>query len=327
MTQKIEISLKTIVFTVIFLVLLKILWMVKELLFALFLSFIFMSSLKPLVNFLEKRKIPRFLSILLLFVLIIFSTSILLTFIMPPLVQESFYFLKNLPLLIAKIFPSLSNYLSAESFAQFLPDLTQNFVKIARGVFSNFIFIVSVISFTFYFLLEEKFLKFFLAKFLEEKQSEKIIDVFNKEEQRMGSWVRGEIILMLVIGVMSYIGLSLLGIKYALPLAIIAGLLEVVPIIGPTISAVPAFFVAASMSWFMGFAVIALYFLIQQLENNLIVPFVMKKAVGLTPIITLIALTIGGKLGGVLGILLSVPLALFIETLLIEFSKIKKSKS
>ncbi len=115
-----------------------------------------------------------------------------------------------------------------------------------------------------------------------------------------------------------------MNIKYAAPLAIMAGLLEVVPIIGPTVATIPAFFVGASISWFTGLAVIALYFLIQQLENNLIVPLVMKKAVGLNPIITLIALIIGGKLGGLLGIILSVPTALFIETILVEFSRLKK---
>jgi predicted PurR-regulated permease PerM len=163
-----------------------------------------------------------------------------------------------------------------------------------------------------------------LEKFLEEEQVEQIINVSNRVENRMGAWLWGELILMTVIGVMSYIGLALLHMRYILPLAIIAGLLEIVPIIGPIISTIPAFFVAVSSSWFLGLSIIALYFLIQQLENHLIVPLVMKKAIGLNPIITLIALTIGGKLGGFLGILLSVPAALLLETLLIEITRGKR---
>lgn len=324
MAEKIEISWKTIVFTVVFLLMLKIFWIIRDLLFALFLAFIFTSALKPIVLVLERKKIPRFVSIIGLFIVMILLLSGFFTFVVPPLLQETFAFFKNLPLLITKTFPGLNDYLNLESITAFLPDLTTNFVKVISGLFSNLIFVVSTIVFTFYFLSEEKIIKNLLDRFLEEKYAEQVVTVFHKVEQRMGAWLWGELILMIVIGLLSYIGLVLLKVKYAFALAIIAGLFEVAPIIGPTISAVPAFFVASSTSWFIGFAVIALYFLIQQLENNLIVPFVMKRAVGIHPIITLIALTIGGKLGGFLGILLSVPIALFIETLIIELYKSRR---
>jgi predicted PurR-regulated permease PerM len=324
MNQKVEISSKTIVFTVFFLIFLKILWQIRELIFSLFLAFVFMSALKPLVKILEKRKIPRSLAVIFVFFISLLAFSFLGFFVLPPLLKESLLFLKNLPPLINNIFPILSFYLNTDSLTQFLPDLTQNFVKIISAFFSNFIFLVSIIFFTFYFLLEEDYLKKFLDKFLEEKQAGEINAVFDKAEQRMSAWVWGELILMIVVGTMSYIGLSLLHVRYALPLAIIAGLLEVVPVIGPTISTVPAFFVAVPTSWFLALSVIALYFLIQQLENNIIVPLVMKKTIGLNPIITLVALTIGGKVGGFFGMLLSIPLALLIETILIELTKIKK---
>jgi len=322
--QKVEISSKTIVFTVFFLIFLKILWQIRELIFALFLAFIFMSVLKPIVNFLEKKKLPRSLAVILVFLLTIFMVVFGGAFILPPLTKESLAFFKNSPQLIREIFPNLSLYINFESLSQFLPDLTQNFIRLITGIFSNFIFMISIIFFTFYFLLEEKFLKKFLDKFLEEEKSKKIVMIFARAEQRLGAWVWGELILMVVIGLMSYAGLTLLHVHYALPLAIVAGLLEVVPIIGPTLSTVPAFFVAASTSWFLGVAVIALYFLIQQLENNLIVPLVMKKAVGLNPIMTLIALTIGGKLAGFLGIFLAIPFALLLETILIELAQIRR---
>jgi len=325
MNQKTEISSKTIIFTVFFLIFLKAIWLIRELIYALFLAFIFMSALKPAVRFLEKNKFPRSLAVISVFLTAIFTIVFAGVFVIPPLVQESLIFFKNFPNLINNILPFFSFYFNLEPLTKFLPNLTENFIKIISSVFSNVIFLISTLLFTFYFLLEEKFLKIFLEKFLEEKQAQKIVDISTRIEKRMGAWVWGELVLMTVIGIMSYVGLSLLRVRYTLPLAIIAGILEIVPIIGPTISTVPAFFVAASSSWFLGLSVIALYFLIQQLENNLIVPVVMKKAVGLNPIITLIALTIGGKLGGVLGILLSVPAALLIETILVELAKIKQS--
>lgn len=324
MPQKIEISSRTIVFTVFFLLFLQMLWIVREVIYALFLAFIFMSALKPLVNRLEKSRIPRALAAFLVFMSALLSFIFILIFIFPPLIQESVLFLKNLPILIVDTFPFLSDYINAESLLRFLPDITQNFVRVVGGLFSNMIFLISIIFFTFYFLLEEKFLKNFLERFLDEDQSERIVAIAAKAEERMGAWVWGEILLMTVIGVMTYIGLVVVGIRFPLSLAFLAGLLEVIPIIGPTFAAIPAFFVAASTSFYMGGATLLLYFVIQQLENNLVVPVVMKKAVGLNPITTLIALSIGGKLGGLMGVILSVPAALFIETILVEVTKSKK---
>lgn len=327
MTQKIEISAKTIVFAVFFLLFLKILWQIRDLLYALFFAFILMSALKPPVRFLEEKKVPRPLAVIFVFFTFVFSIFFLLFFILPPLLRESFLFLKNLPILLNNLVPNAPSYINFDALTQFLPNLTENLIKFITGFFSNFIFIVSIIFFTFYFLLEERFLKKFLVNFLEEKEAEKIVIIFDNIEKRMNAWFWGELTLMAIIGILSYVGLSLLNVRYPIPLAIIAGLLEIVPIIGPTIATIPAFFVAASSSWFLGLSVIALYFLIQQIENNLVVPLVMKKAVGLNPITSLIALTIGGKIGGFMGILISIPFALFLETLIFEVLRLRKEKS
>lgn len=318
MPQKIDISAKTIVFTVIFLLVLRVLWTVRELLFALFLAFIFMSAFKPIVYYFETKRVSRYVSITGIFVVTILFVSLLFTFVIPPLLQESFIFLKNVPVLVVKTFPALSEYINLNSISTFLPDLTNNFVKVVSRFFSNIIFVVSTVVFTFYFLSEERFLRQFLSTFLSPKSLELVIRIFTRAEKRMSAWLWGEVVLALVIGVVSYVGLTLLNIRFALPLSIIAGILEVAPIIGPIIAGIPAFFVAASTSWLMGFTVVALYFLIQQLENNLVVPLIMKRAVGIHPIITLIALTVGGKLGGFLGILLSIPLALLVESIVME---------
>lgn len=298
--------------------------MVRELIFALFLAFIFMSALKPAVNFFERNKFPRLVATLMVFLFAVIAILFAVGFIIPPLFQESVLFIKSIPTLIEQGAPQLSGFLDQSSLTRFLPDITQNFFKVISGVFSNLIFIISILFFTFYFLLEERLLKNFLDKFLEEKKADEIAAIISRAEKRMGAWVWGEVILMTVIGVMTYVGLTILQVRYVLPLAVLAGILEVVPIIGPTISAIPAIFVALSVSPVLGAWTLGLYIIIQQLENNLIVPYVMKKAVGLHPITTLIALSIGGKLGGLMGVLLSVPIALFIETVLIEFTKGKK---
>jgi predicted PurR-regulated permease PerM len=322
--QKIEISSKTIIFTVCLLLLLQVLWITRELIYALFLAFIFMSALRPLVEFLSHKKIPRSIAIIIVFVFVLSIVSILVSVVFPPLVQETFSFFKNMPGYSVKAFPYLSTVINVNSLSNYLPSLGQNLIQVITNLFSNILFIVSVLFFTFYFLLDEKLLTNLIDKIVDEKRSKEICEIIAKVQIRMGAWVWGQVILMAVIGVMSYIGLSVLGIKYALPLAIISGLLEALPMVGPIFSAIPAFIVGASASWLTGLSVLALYFIIQQLENNVIVPIVMKKAVGINPLLTLIALTIGGKLGGITGAFLSVPVALLLEILVSEYLKEKK---
>jgi predicted PurR-regulated permease PerM len=121
---------------------------------------------------------------------------------------------------------------------------------------------------------------------------------------------------MSIIGVTTYIGLLLLGVKYALPLGIIAGLLEAIPNIGPTIAAIPAFLVGFSQYPLLGLFTVLMSIGIQQLENHIVVPMVMKRVVGLHPILTLIVLVVGGRYAGVMGMLFAIPLALVVETII-----------
>ena len=123
---------------------------------------------------------------------------------------------------------------------------------------------------------------------------------------------------------MVYVGLSIIGMKYALALAVLAGLFEVIPNLGPITSSIPAILIGLSYSPIFGLYCAILYLVIQQLENNLIVPIVMKKATGLHPIVTLIVMVIGGKLAGIMGVILAIPTAIFIETILIEVNKFDK---
>jgi len=143
-------------------------------------------------------------------------------------------------------------------------------------------------------------------------------------EHHLGGWIRAQLILMSLIGVLVYLGLTILGIEFALPLAILAGLLEIIPNFGPTMAAVPAILMGFAISPLTGIAVGALYFLIQQLENSLIVPQVMKRTVGFNPVVTIIALMIGFKLGGAFGAVLAIPFGLMIKAIIFELFPLEK---
>jgi len=125
------------------------------------------------------------------------------------------------------------------------------------------------------------------------------------------------------MGVLMYLGLTILGIPYSLPLAILAGLMELVPTIGSIIAAIPAIIIGLSISPVMGLATTALVFLIHQSESYILVPKIMEKSVGVNPIITLASLAIGFRLMGVVGALISVPIVLTIQVIVKEYLQSK----
>lgn len=324
---KFEISAKTILFTIAVLLFLKLVWIAQELLFSFLIAFIIMSALNPLVTFLENKRIPRGLSAFVVFVLLIGGISFLFSWIFPPLIEETGNLVKNVPAYIRNLNRTFNLEIQPDVLLRSVPNITSNTLDFARGFFSNVIFFISTIFFSFYFLVEQNIIRKFLLHFFEKAKAHEISEIFEKAERRMRAWFWGELVLMLTIGLVTFIGLNILGVRYALPLAIIAGLLEIAPVVGPILSAVPAFMVALSDSTFLAVAVLALYFIIQQFENQVIVPLVMKRAVGIVPVATLAALIVGGKIAGFVGILLAIPATLFIETIIVEVAKNRHAHS
>jgi len=295
------------------------LWSVRDILFSLLIAFIVMSSLRPGVDYLVSKKVPRGLSIGLVFSAFILFFLSLISIIIPPIIYETSNLIRSLPLILEEVAPSLQSYIDISNLSSYIPNLTNNLFGLISGIFSNTLFVIATLFFSLYFLIEENLADKFLHKYTSKERAEKISATLSSAETRMASWFWGELTLMTVVGVLTYLGLILIGVKYALPLAVLAGLLEVVPNIGPVISSIPAIIIGFSGSYFAGFSALALYIVVQQLENNLIVPMIMKKAVGINPILTLLALLVGGRVGGVLGVLLAIPILLFTETIVQEY--------
>lgn len=323
----IEITPRTILYTLLGIFSAYLLYLIRDVVLQLLIAFIFMSALKPAVDSLEKKGVPR--SVAAISALLI-SLSIIVSFIyyaIPPLIIETkdfiIYASRQIFDLIRQIDGNFTprDLLPIESLSQNIPNITNLLTGTIVSVFGNMLDLIALFFFTLYFLLGINSLKTTISKFLNETRTKFVLETMGNIEKQLGAWVRGELVLMITIGVISYIGLLLLGIDYALPLAVTAGLLEVVPIIGPIISAIPAFFVAATTSWLSGAAVIALYTIIQQMENNLIVPVIMRRAVGIPPLFVLLSLVIGQRLAGISGAILAVPT---VAALVIVFQEIAK---
>ncbi len=321
--RKVEIAPRTIIFAVFFILGLYFLWIIQDLLFSLFIGFILMSALKPVVHSLEKRGIPRKLAAVVAYFSVIFVFITLFSIVLPPIALEGTALIKNLPTIIANLNPTLSAYLQLQTLTQYLPNVTTGAFAFLAGIFSNILFVVTTIFFGFYLIMEENIIKNFLKHIFNDKKTEQLIGLFDRAEARMSAWFWGQATLMVVVGCVTFIGLNLIGMRYALSLAVLAGLLEIVPSIGPILSAIPAVLIGFSISSITGVATLALYFIIHQFEGNLIVPIIMRRAVGLDPIATLVFLIVGGKIGGIIGILLSIPILLFLGTFLTELRRDK----
>jgi predicted PurR-regulated permease PerM len=149
-----------------------------------------------------------------------------------------------------------------------------------------------------------------------DEMAQKVIMLVREIEKKLGSWLVAQLNLMLLIGVLVYVSLLLLQVEFALPLAIIAGLMEILPIIGPWFSGALGVLVALNVSPVFGLIVAGVYFLIQQLENSVVVPVIMKRSTGLAPLVTILSLMIGARIAGLLGAVLAVPTVLILQTLL-----------
>ena len=321
MPTKVEISHRTIIFAVLFLFFLWFLFQIRQIILFLFISLILMSALNPLVIRLEKRKIPRALSILLIYFLIIGFLGLILGSLVSPLVEQTTRFLEHLPALLQQF-----SFIQIDQpvIANQLNSVPGKLLKFIISIFSNFIGLFVLMVITFYLLMERKKLGRYLLILFGKENDKQVEGLIDKIESQLGSWVRGQIILCIIVGVMVYIGLRFLGIDFALPLALLAGILEVVPNIGPVLSAFPAVLLSLAVSPVSTLAVIALYFLVQQIENYLIVPSVMRRAVSLSPLIVILSLMVGFKIGGISGAVLALPVVLVIRVFSSEILSSKK---
>lgn len=316
---KIEISHKTIIFTVIFLVLLWFLYQIRQLVLFIFISLLLTFVLEPAVEAIEKLKIPRVLAIILIYLFLFSIIGIVLAGVVPPLIDQTSVLISRLPTFLQQVgFSKIDQNVINNQISQ-LGSIPVNLVKFIIGIFSNIATVLILAVFTFYFLQERKKLDDYLAKYFTKEERARIKKVITKIEKRLGNWIRGALTLMTVVGVSSYFGFRLLGIEFALPLAILSGLLEIIPNIGPTMAAVPAVIAGLSISSVHGLATLSWCFLVQQIENNFIVPKVMQKTAGVSPLVTLISLGVGFRVAGIAGAVLAVPIVLTLEVIVSEF--------
>ncbi len=325
MPRKVEVSHRTIIFASLWILGLWLIFAVRDILLMVFVSLILMAAFKPLVDRLEKLRIPRTVGILVVYLLLWGAIGLGLAGIIPPLVDQTGKLLQLLPAALGsmQIFNNHQQEITQQLLNQ-IGSLPQNLLHVLMSLFGNVINVFTTLVITFYLLLERQNLDKYLQMLLGDGQPERVLKIVARIESRLGGWVRGELVLMLAVGVMTYVGLWLLGVKITLPLAILAAILEIVPNIGPTISAVPAVLVALTINPIIAASTVALYFVVQILENHFLVPNVMRKAVGVNPLVSVLGLIVGFKLAGPAGAVLAIPLVIVVEAVVVEILARKK---
>lgn len=324
MLKKVEISHKTVIFAVVFLLALWFLYFIRDIIFTLFVSFLLMTILDPIVVRLSKLRIPRALSIFITYIVLIGILVGAVVGILPPFAEQTTNFINNFPLLLQN--PVIGSFINEQIINQFTNQLVTipgQALKIGVSVFSNLISVISVMIFTFYMLLYREKMDDQIGFVFGEKVRVITNRILNEIEKSLGNWAIGQLVLMVVLGFLIYLGLTILGIPYALPLAIFTGLLEIVPTIGIIIAAIPIIMIGLSISPVIGVASAALVFLVHQIEGYVLVPKVVEKSAGVNPLVTLAVLAIGLRVAGVVGALVSVPVFLVLQIAIKEYLRNK----
>jgi predicted PurR-regulated permease PerM len=318
----------------------------RDILVQLLLAVILAAGMTPLVNALtEGERIqrwrwrpPRALVVLLLYVLLLVLIALVGAVVLPPLVNEVEDLANRLPFYLQSIqgwieeLPLRYSFLPAIDLSQGLAaqlrlaasQLTGLFgqalvvIRLAIGLLSGALNGIFTLILALYLTADSKRILRYGLAFLPNDRQPQAARIARHIGQRLGGWVRGQLLLSAIIGTMTLIGLSVLGVRYAVLLAIIAAIGEVIPMIGPIVSAVPAVIIAFIYSPIQGLLTLALYVVIQQLENNLVVPKVMERAVSLHPLAVMLALLAGGQLLGIPGAVLSVPVAAALSVIVDE---------
>jgi predicted PurR-regulated permease PerM len=337
----INISSSTIIRTLLISFCFYLVYILRDILLVVLTAVTITASIEPMNKILIKRKIPRTLSVIMIFLVMGILLVAGFYFFLPAFISDVLGVLDSLPRYFDTT--NLLSPLSDTSFGSSLPNLSiQNIVEslsltlssvtgglftTISGFFGGVISFILIIVLTFYLSVQNDGVGNFLRVITPDYYEDYVLDLWKRSEKKIGLWLQGQLLLGLIIGILTFLGLSIIGVKSALFLSLIAMVLELIPIFGIVLAIIPAFAIALSDGGVtLAFLVLGLYVIIQQFENHLIYPLVVRKIVGIPPILVILTLIIGLKLAGFIGVILSVPVAAILVEVLNDIEKKKINK-
>lgn len=312
------------------------LYLVRNIVAIVFFSIIIAAAVSPASDWFSKHKIPKVLGVLFIYLAGLSVLGLAFYLVVPTMISEMGDFANTFPAYLEKftsskniqqVFPSLPNSVSeilgeaASNLKNILGQFRQDFFQTASAIFGGVFSFILIIVISFYLSVQEKGIEKFIRLASPLKYEKYILDVWQRAKKKLGGWLKAQLLLGILVGVLVFLGLTILNVKFALMLSVLAALLEILPIFGPVLAAIPAVIIAFLQKPILALAVLILYVIVQQFENHLIYPTVMRKATGVPPLIVILAILVGGKLGGIFGILLAVPLTVILMELLTDWAK------
>jgi predicted PurR-regulated permease PerM len=330
--REITVSTSTFLKAVFIVLGLAFLWFVRDLVALVFIAILLAALIDPPADWFARHGVPRSLAVFGIYVILGALVVTAAVIIVPILIDQTVQLLANLPALSATFTDSFAHLRAfsvqygfsdnLRASVQSLQDaVTGSFTSIfstVQSVVAGIAALFAVLVLAFYMVAEEDTARKYFRHFAPVEYQPFLTQVLIKMQSRIGAWMRGQLILGLIVGTADFIGLSLIGVKYALLLGILAGILEIVPYLGPVLAVIPAAILGFAQSPVTGVLVLGLYLVVQQTEQNVLVPKIMQKVTGLNPIVSIVALLVGIKVGGLVGGVLAIPVATMLAVVLEE---------
>jgi len=313
MDKEIIISFKTILFAFLLILAGYVFYRLGPIFGIFLVSTLIVISTEHLVNYIRSKTflnkpVSRSLAVVISYLLLVIGLIAVLTVGLPPVLSQ----ISNLFTVLSGFFRKInlsSTVLdsSMDEIVKQLASVSGGVLSVTLSVFSNLVMVFSILIISIYMSLDWENLKERFLSFFPDKTRKGASDTLSEIEVSIGQWVKGQLLLMFIVGSVSTVGLIILDVDYPLALGLVSGLLEIVPMLGPIISAVLAAIVGFADAPIKGIGVVVLFFVIQQLENNILVPKIMQKVSGFSPLIILLALLVGSEFFGIIGAVLAIP--------------------
>ena len=319
---------------------------VQFVLVLLLLALVFATVIQQPVDALERRHVPRPLAILLVYAALIGGLTVLFYALSPVIRAQAVAFREQAPASLAALqaaWAGSGNALLAGPGADllgrgiaFIENPGQRNVAVPQdaavelltglggGIIGGLIGLVTVLIVTFYYLMEKAWIRRVVLIDTAPETRIRVSRIWDDIEQKVGDWLRGQLTLVLVIGITATVGYALMGISFWPLLGLWAGMTEIIPILGPWLGGIPAVIIALTQSWEKALLVVGFVVLLQMTENAVLVPRVMRGAVGLTPLTVFIAILVGTEFAGIPGALLAIPIAAAIQVLVSHHSEARR---
>lgn len=330
-----DISWGTILKIALALFCLYIIYLIREILvwilFALIISILF----NPAIDFLRKKHFPRIAATLIIYLIIFGILGFLIYLTLPPFISEIQKFSQNFPQYFERISPlmrglGIKAFESLEAFTRALGETVErasaNILTALSLVFGGIFSTISIFAIALFLSLEEKGMEKLIKIFTPKKYEAVALNNWSRSQKKVALWFGVRIIACIFVGILTFTAAKILAIEYAVSFGLLAGLLNIIPIIGPIITAVILTLLVFLTSWAKAIFFLIAFIIVQQLEANILTPILTKKFVGLPAALVLIALMIGGKLWGILGAILAIPLAGIIFEFTRDFLKKRKEE-